>query len=341
LLFTVLQRPVVITAFVAVMMLVVEYANVQTQGLAQRTLQGSRLRQYALAALLGATPGCLGAYVLVTLHIQRSITLGALVAGMIATSGDELFVMAALFPGTAATMTAGLALVGILAGWLTDSVAQRLGARYHHDGCCSFQEDHGPQCECLTRTGVSEAWHRPTISRLASTGTLLLFVTAIGLGYLGPAEWGWKRAAFFTVGLAGLFIVSTVPEPFLADHVLGHLARRHVPRIFLWTFAAVVAMALLEQYVDVRGLIADNPWTMLLVAAAVGIAPESGPHLVFVTLYADGALPLSILVASSTVQDGHGMLPLLAHSRRDFVVVKAINLATGLAVGAAMLAAGH
>jgi hypothetical protein len=34
------------------------------------------------------------------------------------------------------------------------------------------------------------------------------------------------------------------------------------------------------------------------------------------------------------------MLPLLAHSRRDFVRVKAVNLVVGLAVGAALLAMG-
>ena len=219
---TILQKPVVITAFVAVMMLVVEYLNVQTRGVARRTLQGSRLRQYVMAALLGATPGCLGAYVLVTLHIQRSITLGALVAGMIATSGDELFVMAALFPGTAAAMTAGLAVVGILAGWLTDSIAQRIGAKHQHDGCCDFEEEHGSSCGCLTREGVREAWRRPSAGRLATTGALVLFIAALALGYLGPPEWGFKRAAFLTVGFVGLFIVATVPEPFLADHILDH-----------------------------------------------------------------------------------------------------------------------
>ncbi|HMB15715.1 MAG TPA: hypothetical protein VKN62_05315, partial [Pelovirga sp.] len=59
------------------------------------------------------------------------------------------------------------------------------------------------------------------------------------------------------------------------------------------------------------------------------------PHLVFLTLYSQGAIPFSILLASSIVQDGHGMLPLLADSRRDFFQVKAINLVIGLGVGLA------
>ena len=80
---------------------------------------------------------------------------------------------------------------------------------------------------------------------------------------------------------------------------------------------------------------------VLLVAALVGLIPESGPHLVFVTLYSQGAVPLSILLASSIVQDGHGMLPLLAHSRRDFVTVKIINFGAGLGIGALALSLGY
>ncbi len=41
------------------------------------------------------------------------------------------------------------------------------------------------------------------------------------------------------------------------------------------------------------------------------------------------------------VQDGHGMLPMLADSRREFVVIKAINFAVGLVIGAAALAVGY
>ena len=87
-------------------------------------------------------------------------------------------------------------------------------------------------------------------------------------------------------------------------------------------------------------LVRDNAWTLLIAAALVGLIPESGPHLVFVTLYAGGRIPLSVLVTNSIVQDGHGMLPLLAHSRRDFLRVKTLNLVLGLAVGVAMLALG-
>ena len=91
-----LGQAVMITAFVAVMMMAVEYLNVLTRGTLEGALRGSPALQYLAAALLGATPGCLGAFTVVALYSHRVVTVGALVATMIATSGDEAFVMLGL-----------------------------------------------------------------------------------------------------------------------------------------------------------------------------------------------------------------------------------------------------
>jgi hypothetical protein len=73
---------------------------------------------------------------------------------------------------------------------------------------------------------------------------------------------------------------------------------------------------------------------LLVMACVIGLIPESGPHLIFVTLYAEHAAPFGVLLASSIVQDGHGKLPMLAHSRRAFLAVKGVNFLLGLAAGA-------
>ena len=57
-------------------------------------------------------------------------------------------------------------------------------------------------------------------------------------------------------------------------------------------------------------------------------------------LFAEGAIPFSVLATSSVVQDGHGMLPLLSYSIKDSVVIKALNLAFGLAVGGILFTLG-
>jgi hypothetical protein len=79
---------------------------------------------------------------------------------------------------------------------------------------------------------------------------------------------------------------------------------------------------------------------MLVLGALIGIIPESGPHLIFVMMYAQGLIPFSVLFTTSFVQDGHGMLPLLSYSIKDSVLIKIFNLVFGLAVGGTLYAIG-
>jgi hypothetical protein len=169
---------------------------------------------------------------------------------------------------------------------------------------------------------------------------MIAFVAVVAVGSGETAGWDWERATLLSIGLLAVFVALTVPHHFLRDHLWQHIVVKHAPRVLAWTLGALITISVLGQLMDLTSYIQQNTWQVLGIAGLVGIIPESGPHLVFVTLFADGDIPFSILVASSIVQDGHGMLPLLAESRRDFVRIKAVNLAVGLAVGAFMLALG-
>ncbi len=109
--------------------------------------------------------------------------------------------------------------------------------------------------------------------------------------------------------------------------------KKHFLRIFLWTVGALTVITLLLHFVDIEPWLKENHLIILAVALLVGIIPESGPHLLFVTLYFSGQIPFSILLANSIVQDGHSALPLLAESKRSFLWVKAINTLIGLIFG--------
>jgi len=47
-----------------------------------------------------------------------------------------------------------------------------------------------------------------------------------------------------------------------------------------------------------------------------------------------------VLLASSIVQDGHGMLPLLSYSVRDSILMKLFSLLIGLGIGLVLWAIG-
>jgi hypothetical protein len=137
----------------------------------------------------------------------------------------------------------------------------------------------------------------------------------------------------FLLSWVALFIVSTVPDHFLEDHLWRHVAKVHIPRVFLWTFGALLLMHVLVDHLDLKDWMQQQQLVILIVASLAGLIPESGPHLIFLTLFAEKVIPFSILLASSIVQDGHGMLPLLADSRRDFVKIKVINFIVGFILG--------
>jgi hypothetical protein len=151
----------------------------------------------------------------------------------------------------------------------------------------------------------------------------------------GGEGWDWVRMTLLVSGALGLLVVVSVPDHFLEEHLWGHLVRVHAWRILLWTFAAMLAVDLVLRRVNVETFVGHGRLPVLAAACLMGIIPQSGPHLVFTGLYAQGAIPFSVLLANSIVQDGHGMLPILAHSRRAFAAVKAVKLAIGFAVGMA------
>jgi len=326
------NHSLMITGFVFVMMLVIEYVNVLSSGEWQQRLTQRKWGQYILAALLGAVPGCLGAFIVVAMYSHRILTVGAVVAAMIATCGDESFVMLAVIPKDALYIHALLFVLGIIAGAVTD-VIFREKVSLHPEGCNELKVHIDENCNCFPRGQIIQQWKEYSTFRGILTVGLLVFIVAIITGQMGPSTWNWIKITILFVSVISLFIVITVPEHFLEEHLWKHVAKKHIPRIFLWTFGALILMHVLVDYLHLEGMIREGKWIVLLIACLVGIIPESGPHLIFVTLYAQGTIPFSILLASSIVQDGHGMLPMLAQSRRAFIFIKLINLVVGLVVG--------
>jgi hypothetical protein len=325
-----------ITGFVAAMMLLIEYLNVLSDGQWSQRLARGRFGQYVLASLLGAVPGCLGSFTVVALYSHGAVSFGAVVAAMFTTSGDEAFVMLALIPKAALALTAILFVLGILAGAAVDFVIGKRSSAWPR--CPALVVHPEEKTRRLSPPQVLEQWKDCTAARGILTVALLLFAGAIAAGQIGPPAWNWIRVSLLAVSAASLFVVITVPDHFLDEHLWRHVARKHVPRIFLWTLAA---SGPIERLFKVGGGSAESKWLLLLMACAIGLIPESGPHLIFVTLYAQHAIPFGVLLGSSIVQDGHGMLPMLAHSRRAFFAVKAVNFILGLAAGAVSMSLGY
>ena len=340
LLFDIAKRALMITSFVFVMMLIIEYVNVLTRGAWEERLRGRRWLQYVLAVVLGVSPGCLGAFAVVAMYSHGSLSLGAVVAAMIATSGDESFVMLAMIPKQSVVLFGLLGITAFVAGALTDLLVGKY-AKWQSTICASLELHDDDMCQCFPRGAIFDQWKECSPARGILSIALTLSLIALLTGEIGPPTWNWIRSTLLLTCGAALFIVATVPDHFLEEHLWRHAALTHVPRMFLWTLGALLAMHFLVERLSLESALWEGKWLVLLGACLLGLVPESGPHLIFLTLYAQGSVPFSVLLASSIVQDGHGMLPVLAHSRRGFLVIKGVNLLVGVTVGVAAMALGY
>ena len=148
----------------------------------------------------------------------------------------------------------------------------------------------------------------------------------------------WMNVLFAGLSIIVLFVLIFSSDHFVEGHLWNHIVRKHLPTIFAWTFGVLLVLGLVLQYIDISSWISDNTVLMILLATAIGIIPESGPHLIFVTLYAAGVIPFPVLLASSISQDGHASIPLLAESKKSFLWAKLINCLVALLAGFIALA---
>ena len=378
----ILRNSILITGLVVVMMMMIESLNIESKGMFFNGLKKTRTGQVVIAALLGSIPGCMGGFATVSLYTHRMFSFGALIAMMIASSGDEAFVMLAMIPDKALFLFALLFVIAVAVGVITDIIHDRIHKkncdRPDHSDCgvrtdCSdgyvLHEDHHEHDTEISRGKPSDrhfGWKRITLA----VG-LAIFIAALATGKLGHDHGShvadvheghvhseacthdhdhhhhaeestlkidllsedWMNVLFAGLSLIFLFVLIFASDHFVEEHIWNHIVKKHLPTIFAWTFGVLLVMGLMLQHIDISRWISDNTVLMILLATLIGIIPESGPHMIFVTLYAAGVVPFPVLLASCISQDGHASIPLLAENRMSFAWAKLINCIVALAAG--------
>ena len=338
----VFKEAITISIFVLIMMIIVDFLDVISEKRLTDKIKGGKWRQYVLAAFLGATPGCLGAFMVASLYMHGQLSMGAVIGCMIATSGDESFVMLAKIPRIAILMTILLFFFGICLAWLADRLLPFLGIKPSLE--CQLAIFHPKDAVSILRfspLSLKENFNQFSFYRFS---LLLMIVFSIYLfitGKFGPSVWNWQRVTFVSLLCVILIIITFSSEHYLREHIWSHLIKNHLFRIFFWTLVALLFIELGLKYFNLELFIKQHlPW-ILFTSAIVGVIPESGPHLVFLLMYIQGLIPFSVLLTSSIVQDGHGMLPLLSHNLKDCFWIKLFNLIFGLFIGGSLYLLGQ
>lgn len=334
------KHALMISVFVFIMMLLVDFIDTGSKQKLSGMIQGGRWRQYMLASVLGSTPGCLGAFMNVSLYVHGMISFGAIVGGMIATSGDEAFVMLAEFPGKAMLLFVLLFICGVFFAWLADRLMESLKITPCEsckaaacEQCLAGEQSAEKISDILNPIQGLKNLQRLTPARSALLLLLATLPVLIILGVLGPDAWGWKRITFIILAIIPFYFVTVVSDHYLLSHIWDHIIKEHLLRVFLWSFGALMFVHLGLNYWNLNAFIQQHMLWTILIGAFIGLIPESGPHLVIVMMYAQGIVPFSVLFTASFVQDGHGMLPMLSYSIKDSLLIKLFNLVFGVLAG--------
>ena len=332
------KQTFMVSGFVLFLMLIIEYINVQTKGKWSNPIKKSRWLQMFIAIFFCITPGCAGVFTVVSLYTHNIINFSALLSGSIATLGDEAFIMLSASPVLALKIAASVIIIAIIVGVLFNlfvkSKPKQLIVKHfetHEDECCSTKP---------TLYSIKLQLQKFTFARamLLMVLIFILFSQIIPFGEGGSDEneeglFSAESIIFMTMGLISTFIILTVPEHFLMDHLWEHVLKKHFFKLFLWTLGSLIAIAILTNYFSFNEWAKLNLIYVLLLALLIGIIPISGPHILFITLFIEGIIPFSFLLANSVVQEGHGGIPLLSEDKWSFVKMKSIKLVIGLIIG--------
>ena len=410
----VLRNAVLITGLVLIMMLMIEYCNIGSHGSLFARLKSSGINQVLIGTLLGLVPGCIGGFAAVSLFTHKLLSFGALTAMMIASSGDEAFVMLATMPLKALLLFAILGALAIVTGLVCDRyLFKEQNFAFCPDGYEIHKEHDSSIASPFRLSSYKDALRRPSRERLLLLAGIALFVVALLSGFAGHDHAGhdhavhqeaalhqevalhedamlhqeaehnhdlheeaahnhalhghathqeslqeiieerhlstftlhlldeeWMNCLFAIMSIVTLLFTATAKEHFIKEHLWHHVIKRHLLSIFLWTLGGLAVCKIGVQYLNIEEWVSSNMIFVILLAVAIGIIPESGPHLVFVTLYLNGIVPFSVLLANSISQDGHTALPLLASSRKTFLKAKAVNIIIGAVVGILLYLSG-
>ncbi len=310
-------------------------------------LDEHRRWQVPVATLLGAFPGCGGAIIAVTQYTRGYLSFGAVVATLIATMGDAMFLLLAREPQTALGVLAVSMAVGTLSGLIVDRVH---GKDFLRPSSRDAMVDKVPDREGRIEKGPASSdvvWLSLMLPG-AVIGVLAAFqieADSFVLSITGFEVARWLGAAGAILALA---MWASAGES-RSECTSGDRTCQPTPPSTLqkvidttnfvtsWVVFAFVGFELLVAVggIDLAAVFAV--WAPLVPAMAIliGLIPGCGPQILVTSFYLSGSVPLSAQLGNAIANDGDALFPALA------VAPKAAMVATLYsAIPAAIVAYG-
>jgi len=270
-------------------------------------LRNAKGYQVPLASLLGATPGCGGAVVVVAAYSSGNVGFGAVVAALTATMGDAAFLLIATRPDAAMVVLPLSLVVGVLTGWIIDAL--KIGG---------YAPDTSAQCELA-----------PLIGRTRAKDYLYLAIAipglVIGISQLAQVDLEAVYGDFMLwVGLAGilagLLIWSTSNLQAMTNAKDSPVTRMAEETSFItvWVIGAYLAFDYTVAYagLDLKAMFSSIGILLPMIGIIIGFIPGCGPQVLVSTFYINGLIPFSALMGNAISNDGDALFPAIALNPR-------------------------
>ncbi|MDA9237830.1 putative manganese transporter [Planktomarina sp.] len=288
-------------------------------------LKKARGLQVPLAALLGATPGCGGAVIVVAAYSSGNVGFGAVVATLTATMGDAAFLLIAIRPEAALVVLPLSFTVGIVAGWIVD--------RFNK---IDLTPDPSKHCEIAPVIGKVR-WQDYGYALIAAPGLIIGITQLSGANIFAI----YNPSLIFMIALTGtflgIFIWATSPLKAmtnLADHPLTRMAEE-TSFISIWVIGAYLAYDYAAAFagLDLEAAFRSVGPLLPLLGVLVGFIPGCGPQVLIATLYINGVVPFAALIGNAISNDGDALFPAIALNPKAAIVATAYSAIPALVVG--------
>jgi len=307
--------------FVAVLLAAVGWLRWRYGDRLPALLERRRRWAPALGAVLGVSPGCAGAILVMPLYARGSVSFGTVIAALVATMGDSSWVILAADPGAALQVHAILFVTGLVTGYVVDALGiapptrARLGTG---DG------------KPPTAVQAWSAGHpAPAAPGLALASQPAAGVPG-GAGVLAPPRLEPSALAFWALAAVGF--VLAVPVLFQAVDAATLTAALGGVDPYL-TLGALGTVAALLVFASGRGRLSDDTLDSATATSATSSFAEVLRHgareTSFIVVWVAAAYLAWTLIETSTGFDG-STLPLLGLA--GVVVGATIGLIPGCAV---------
>lgn len=267
------------------------------------SLKGARGWQVPMAALLGTTPGCGGAVVVVAAYSSGNVGFGAVVAALTATMGDAAFLLIATRPDAALVVLPLSFAVGIVSGWIVDALNK-----------VEFRAETSGQCD-----------YAPLIGRVRPKDYAYLVLTAPGLVVGGAQLAQVEIASIFGLSVLwlalvgtflGLYIWATSPLQAMTNGKDAPVTRMAEETSFIsvWVIGAYLAYDYVATFagLNIEAWFSAVAPILPLIAIGIGFIPGCGPQVLVTTLYINGIVPFAALIGNAISNDGDALFPAIA-----------------------------